>query len=139
MSFKTVISCATNSSNSNSDILKLIKAKSQRSPVALTSTGQICINTERRLPPIVGVVFWLISSSSLQRTGAVEYVGGFQVVGIEEGSHLIGQLGQDTLSQGHAASLQQGEAMKAGKYSHIHCRNKIKQACVAAASEKYSM
>lgn len=50
-------------------------------------------------------------------TPAHEDVWGFQVVGIEEGGHLIGQLGQDTLSQGYAASLQQGQAMTPGKYS----------------------
>lgn len=82
------------------------------------------MNTEGRLPPVGGTVFWFISSSLLQRTGAAEFVGGFQVVGIEERSHLIRQLGQDTLSQGHAASLQQGEAMTAGKYSKRQLKKK---------------
>lgn len=97
-----------------------------RSSLAWISIGQISINTEGSLPhsspsslsPVGGAGFWFISSSLLQRTGLAECVGGFQVVGIEEGSHLIGQLGQDTLSQGHAAALQQGEAVKAGKHSN---------------------
>lgn len=62
-------------------------------------------------PPVGAAAFGFTQSTLLQRAGAAEHIGGFQVVGIEEGSHLIGQLGQDTLRQGHAASLQQGETL----------------------------
>lgn len=64
------------------------------------------------LHPAGDTEFWFILVTLLQWTRAAEHVGGFQVVGIEEGSHLIGQLGQDTLSQGHAASLELSEGHK---------------------------
>lgn len=47
-----------------------------------------------------------IRVSSLGRIRNTEYVRWFQLVSIEEGSHLIGQLGQDALGKGHAVSLQ---------------------------------
>lgn len=62
----------------------------------------------------------------LGRTGSSEVFRGFQLVRIEEWSHLVGQLSQDALSESHTVSLQRqshNSGSKTYKYTRWHTPN----------------
>lgn len=52
------------------------------------------------------VIHLMSSHLMFGRTGSSEVFWGFQLVRIEEWSHLVGQLSQDALSESHTVSLQ---------------------------------